>query len=133
MQALYESKNASLEDALLEALAPDEPWSLIERFTSLVRESSSEDEATAFNYVAERLSALGVPHTMHMPEQFLSVPIKASLEAGGATYHAKTPGFSISTPAGGISGEAVIIEGFAAGRSVDFFDFSADDRSRCHG
>ena len=124
MQALYETKNASLEDALLEALAPDEPWSLIERFTTLVRESSSEDERAAFNYVAERLSALGVPYTMHMPEQFLSVPIQASLEAGGASYRAKTPGFSISTPAGGISGEAVIIEGFAAGRSVDFFDFS---------
>ena len=124
MQTLYETKNAGLEDALLESLAPDEPWSLIERFTTLVRESSSEDEVTAFNYVADRLSALGVPYEMHMPEQFLSVPIKASLEAGGETYRAKTPGFSISTPAGGASGEAVIIEGFAAGRSVDFFDFS---------
>ena len=124
MQALYESKNANLEEALLEALAPDEPWSMIERFTTLVRESSSEDERTAFNYVADRLSALGVPYTMHKPEQFLSVPISASLEAGGATYRAKTPGFSVSTPAGGTSGEAVIIEGFAAGRSVDFFDFS---------
>ncbi len=124
MQALYETKNAGLEDALLESLSPDEPWSLVERFTTLVRESSSEDERTAFNYVSERLSALGVPHEMHMPEQFLSVPIKASLEAGGTTYRAKTPGFSISTPAGGASGEAVIIEGFAAGRSVDFFDFS---------
>jgi len=124
MQALYETKNAGLEDALLESLAPDEPWSLIERFTTLVRESSSEDERAAFDYVAERLDALGVDYTMHMPEQFLSVPIKASLEAGGATYRAKTPGFSVSTPAGGISGEAIVIEGFAAGRSVDFFDFS---------
>ena len=124
MQALYEAKNAGLEDALLESLAPDEPWSMIERFTTLVRESSSEDEVTSFNYVAERLSALGVSHEMHMPELFLSVPIKASLEAGGATYRAKTPGFSINTPAGGISGEAIVIEGFAAGRSVDFFDFS---------
>ena len=44
MQALYESKNASLENTLLESLAPDEPWSLIERFTTLVRESSSDDE-----------------------------------------------------------------------------------------
>ncbi len=124
MQALYESKQADLENSLLDALDSREPWSLIERFTSLVRESSSEDERTAFNYIAERLSALGVPHTMHMPELFLSVPVSASLAAGGKTYRAKTPGFSISTPAGGISGEAVRIEGFAAGRSVDFFDFS---------
>ncbi len=124
MQALYESKHADLENTLLDSLDSREPWSLIERFTTLVRESSSEDERSAFNYIAERLSALGVPHTMHMPELFLSVPVSASLVAGGKTYRSKTPGFSISTPAGGISGEAVRIEGFAAGRSVDFFDFS---------
>ncbi len=124
MQALYESKQADLEDTLLDALDAHEPWSLIERFTTLVRESSSADERAAFNYVAERLSALGVPHTMHMPELFLSVPVSATLAAGGKSYRAKTPGFSVSTPAEGISGEAVRIDGFAAGRSVDFFDFS---------
>ncbi len=124
MQALYEAKQADLENRLLDSMASDEPWSLIERFTTLVRESSSDDERTAFNYIGDRLSALGVPHTMHMPELFLSVPVSASLLAGGKSYRAKTPGFSISTPAGGISGEAILIEGFAAGRSVDFFDFS---------
>ncbi len=124
MQALYESKQAALESALLDALAPDEPWSLIERFTTLVRESSSEDERTAFKYIADRLRALGIPHETHMPELFLSVPVSASLEAGGTSYRAKTPAFSVSTPAGGIRGEAIVIEGFAAGRSVDFFDFS---------
>ena len=124
MEALYASKNAGLETALLDSLTPDEPWSMIERFTTLVRESSSEDERTAFNYLAERLTALGVPHTLHTPELFLSVPIKASLQVGGKTYRAKTPAFSISTPAGGISGETVRIEDFAAGRSVDFFDFT---------
>ena len=124
MQALYESKHADLENSLLDSLDSREPWSLIERFTTLVRESSSEDERTAFNYIADRLSALGVPHTMHMPELFLSVPVSASLVSGAESYRSKTPGFSISTPAGGISGEAVRIEGFAAGRSVDFFDFS---------
>ena len=124
MQAIYESKNAALENALLDSLSPDEPWSMIERFTSLVRESSSEDERTAFNYLAERLSALGVPHKLHMPELFLSVPVRASLVVGGKSYRAKTPAFSISTPAGGVSGETVRIEGFAAGRSADFFDFT---------
>ncbi|MDE2748425.1 MAG: M28 family peptidase [Chloroflexota bacterium] len=124
MQALYEAKNAGLEAALLDALSPDEPWSMVERFTTLVRESSSEDEVTAFNYIAERLSALGVPHEMHMPELFLSVPVSALLAVDGVAYRAKTPAFSISTPPGGITGEAVRIEGFAAGRSVDFFDFS---------
>ena len=124
MQALYETKNAALEEGLLDALSPAEPWALVERFTTLVRESSSDDERAAFDYIASRLSELGVPHTMHMPELFLSVPIQASLAVGEVTYRAKTPAFSISTPAGGISGECVRIEGFAAGRSSDFFDFT---------
>ncbi len=124
MQALYESKDANLEESLLSALAPAEPWSLVERFTSLVRESSSEDERTAFDYIADRLTALGVPHKLHMPELFLSVPVRASLAVGSKSYRAKTPAFSISTPAEGVSGECVRIEGFAAGRSADFFDFS---------
>ena len=133
MQALYDTRNENLEDALLESLSPDEPWSMIERFTSLVRESSSEDERTAFNYIAERLSALGIPHTMHMPELFLSVPVRASLAVGGKSYRAKTPAFSISTPAEGISGECVRIEGFAAGRSADFFDFTPLSDVDCTG
>ena len=124
MQSLYESKNAELEAALLDALDPAEPWSLIERFTSLVRESSSEDERSAFDYLAGRLSALGIPHTMHMPELFLSVPVRASLAVGDRSFRAKTPAFSISTPPEGVSGECVRIEGFAAGRSADFFDFT---------
>ena len=133
MQALMETKNADLETALLESLSPDEPWSMIERFAGLVRESASEDERTAFSYIAERLSALGVPHTMHMPELFLSVPVRASLVVGGKSYRAKTPAFSISTPAEGISGECVRIEGFAAGRSADFFDFTPIGDVDCRG
>ena len=124
MQSLFETKNADLEATLLEALAPAEPWSMIERFTSLVRESSSDDERAAFDYLAGRLSELGIPHTMHMPELFLSVPVRASLVVGDRSFRAKTPAFSVSTPAEGLSGECVRIEGFAAGRSADFFDFT---------
>ncbi|MCY3573806.1 MAG: M28 family peptidase [Chloroflexi bacterium] len=124
MQSFYEAKQADLEAALLEALTPDEPWSLLERFTSLVRESSSADEREAFDYIAGRLEALGIPHEMHMPELFLSVPVRASLAVGSQSYRAKTPAFSISTPPAGVSGEMARIEGFAAGRSADFFDFT---------
>ena len=133
MQSLYESKHADLEAALLDSLDSAEPWSLIERFASLVRESSSEDERTAFNYIAERLTVLGIPHEMHMPELFLSVPVRASLVVRSQSFRAKTPAFSISTPAEGISGECVRIEGFAAGRSSDFFDFTPVTQTDMHG
>ena len=124
MQTLYESKQSELENKLLDDLSPEEPWALIERFTTLVRESSSEDERIAFRYIADRLADLGVPHQVYTPELFLSVPVKASLMAGGKSYRAKTPAFSISAPAEGITGETVRIKKFAAGRSVDFFDFT---------
>lgn len=124
MQTLYESKQAELEAKLLGDLSSTEPWALIERFTTLVRESSSEDERIAFQYIADRLAELGISHQVYRPELFLSVPVKASLAVGDKAYRAKTPAFSISTPADGISGEAVRIEDFAAGRSVDFFDFT---------
>ena len=124
MDALYKANQAELENALLDSLDPAEPWSLLERFSSLVRESSSDDERAAFDYLAQRLDAHGIPYKMHMPELFLSVPVRASLVAGSQSYRAKTPAFSISTPAAGVSGETVRIEDFAAGRSVDFFDFT---------
>lgn len=124
MQTLYEAKQADLEESLLNELSSDEPWALIERYTTLVRESSSEDERVAFQYIADRLSELGVSHKVYTPELFLSVPVKSSLEFGGKTYRAKSPAFSITTPEGGITGEAVRIEKFEAGRSVDFFDFT---------
>ena len=133
MQSLYQAKNAELESALLDSLAPEEPWSLLERFASLVRESSSEDERTAFDYIAGRLDALGIPHEMHMPELFLSVPVRASLAVASRSYRAKTPAFSISTPAAGVSGEMVRIEGFAAGRSADFFDFTPITKADVRG
>lgn len=124
MQTLYESKQSELEQKLLDDLSSDEPWSLIERYTTLVRESSSEDERTAFDYLSSRLTELGVTHTVHTPELFLSVPVKSSLVIGGKTYRAKSPAFSTNTPAEGVTGQAVRIEKFAAGRSVDFFDFT---------
>lgn len=124
MQTLYEAKQADLEESLLNELSSDEPWALIERYTTLVRESSSEDERVAFQYIADRLTELGVSHKVYTPELFLSVPVKSSLEFGGKTYRAKSPAFSITTPEGGITGEVVRIEKFEAGRSVDFFDFT---------
>jgi N-acetylated-alpha-linked acidic dipeptidase len=123
MQTLYEAKQSDLEEKLLNDLSSDEPWALIERYTTLVRESSSDDERAAFQYIADRLKELGVSHKVYTPELFLSVPVKSSLEFGGKTHRAKSPAFSITTPEGGITGEAVRIEKFG-GRSVDFFDFT---------
>lgn len=102
-------KRPDVEEALLQDAGIDVPWALIERFATLVRESGSEDEREAARYVAAQLAEFGVPHQVYEPELFLSVPVSASLEAGGRQIRAKTPSFSASTGAEGVSGELVYV------------------------
>ncbi|MCY4106015.1 MAG: M28 family peptidase [Chloroflexi bacterium] len=114
-----------LEETLLATLSADAPWSLIEHFANenLIRESGSEDERGAAQYISDQLSRFGVEHTVHTPELFLSVPLRSRLVAGGREFHAKSPAFSISTPPDGLSGEAIFIPDFNASRGADLFDF----------
>lgn len=109
METLYRSADASLEEKLLDDLAPDVPWALVERFSTLVRESGSEDEREAARYIAGRLEEFGIPHTVYEPELFLSVPISASLEYDGRQVHAKPPAFSANTGPEGLTGEVVYV------------------------
>ena len=109
MVDVYAPKEASAEEALLNSLDSDVPWSLIERFTTLVRESGSEDERVAADYIVEQLKQHNVKHQVYNPDLFLSVPVKSSLTVNGKTYRAKSPAFSISTGPDGITGEAVYL------------------------
>jgi hypothetical protein len=122
MQALYQAAQASLERTLLDELSPEVPWALIERFTTLVRESGSEDEREAARYITAQLKALGVPHEVYEPDLFLSVPVKSSLVVNGKTIRAKSPAFSASTGPGGLTGQLVSIPSLYSPRSVDLFD-----------
>jgi N-acetylated-alpha-linked acidic dipeptidase len=121
MKAIYEAQQASLEETLLADLSLDVPWSLIERFTTLVRESASEDERVAAKYITDKLAELGVPHKVYEPELFLSVPVKSRLLVGDQEIRAKSPAFSATTSPEGITGEVVSIPIYSP-RSVDLFD-----------
>ncbi len=133
METLYQPTKASFEETLLQELSIAAPWALIERFTTLVRESGSEDERIAAQYISDRLSEFGVPHQVYTPELFLSVPISASLEVGGQTLRAKAPSCSASTGPEGVSGEVVYLTRKASTGVGDFFDFSADEALDLHG
>ena len=121
MKAIYEAQQASLEEALLADLSLDVPWPLIERFTTLVRESASDDEREAAKYITDKLTELGVPHKVYEPELFLSVPVKSRLFVGDQEIRAKSPAFSAVTSPEGITGEVVSIPIYSP-RSVDLFD-----------
>ena len=48
-----------LESDLLDDVSFDIGWTLLERFSSLVRESGSEDEHVAAEYIASELGRMG--------------------------------------------------------------------------
>ena len=87
------------QQAALANVSLDEPWSLIERFTTLKREHPS-DVATAADEIVARLTRLGVPVDVHRPSLFLSIPGEASIRAGNVTYRAKPMAMSVPFPQG---------------------------------
>lgn len=113
MTTLTKWADEKIEGALFEAASIEEPWALIERFSTLVRESGSEDEWTAARYIGERLEALGTEFTIHEPELFLSIPKRARLEVetsqGAREIRVKTPVFSVSTADLPIEAELVYV------------------------
>ena len=87
------------ERRFLDAATLDAPWELVEHFSRMPR-WRPEDVNKGADAIAARLERLGVPVTMHQPEIFLSIPLSASVEAGGQTHRAKPPSMSVSVPGG---------------------------------
>ncbi len=129
-QAAEQPHLSDLEQTLLNQVSIQEPWALVERFSTLVRTSGSEEERAGAAYIAERLQALGIPHQVHEAEIFLSIPRSASVELGAPhsiTFHAKTPAFSLSTAPEGLSGEVVYVPPSANADPAHIFTPQLDD------
>jgi N-acetylated-alpha-linked acidic dipeptidase len=95
-------RDADAEADVFAALQPDEMVRLLDRFAHLVRESGTAAEREAAAYIAERLTAFGVPHAVHRPTLFISRPRAASLRvrAGDGAWRAlraKTPAMAAAT------------------------------------
>lgn len=113
------------EKELLELVDIQEGWRLLERFSTLVRESGTEDEVAAAEYIAERLKANGVPFDMHEPTIYVSVPRKAELEvqSNGSSLRvkAKTPAYSLSTNGRPVQGNVVYVPAARAKDTAEVF------------
>ncbi|MDR7482145.1 MAG: M28 family peptidase [Armatimonadota bacterium] len=112
MHAVSTWRNDADEQALVAEVSLDEPWALVERFTTLVRESGTRDERRAFDYISRRLKQFGVPHTVHTPTLLISLPRRARLEVltpERRTLVAKTPSMSLSTGGRWKRGELVYV------------------------
>ncbi len=101
---------AEIEQGLLSEVSVDDGWRLIERFSSLVRESGMPDEHAAADYIAAELDRLGVDYTVYEPDLYLSLPRSGRVVIGGSEYRAKPPAFSVSTGPEGASGPGIYLE-----------------------
>src|SRR5262245_17851827 len=120
-------KDEVLERTAREAVRLDESKALLDRFVTLVRESGTPDEETAGRYIADRLTALGVPFTLHEPEIFLSNPVRAELSVtppGGTLrqLHARPPAMARSTGDAGVEAEVCYVPSKYAGGTSSLFD-----------
>ena len=109
-------KDTAVEHGLLDQIAIDVPWALVEEFSDLVRLSGSEDEAKAVRSITEQLAAFGVDHTVHHPVCLISLPGPATLRttADNRQFTVKTPSFSPATAGKEVVAELVYIPGHQA-------------------
>ena len=99
-----------IEQVLLSEVSVDDGWRLIERFSTLVRESGMPDEHAAADYIAAELDRLGVEYTMYEPDLYLSLPRSGRVVIGGSEHRAKPPAFAASTGPEGATGPGIYLE-----------------------
>lgn len=107
-----------LEPTVLESISLTAPWEIVENFSKIVRLSGSKEEREAIDLLRSKLAEWGIPHTLHEPLAFISIPLSASIRLegpNGKTFRAKTPAMSISTGEGEVRGELVYIPSISSG------------------
>ncbi len=128
------TNRVEIEDDLLADVSVDLGWQLIERFSTLVRESGSDEESAAADYIVGELKRLGVDHEVFEPELYLSLPRESSVVlpgseggggGGGDSIRAKPPSFAVPTANGGLTASAVYVP---AADMKDIADIFADLR-----
>jgi len=111
-----------LEKELLAEVKVDDAWEIVERFSSIVRESGSQGERDAISLLTEKLDSYGIDYELYTPTLFVSLPRAAALRVlgpDGRTLYAKTPSMSKSTAPGFVTAELVYVGTGQAKRASD--------------
>jgi N-acetylated-alpha-linked acidic dipeptidase len=121
-------KDEILETTARNAVRLDESRALLDTFIHLVRESGTEDERKAADYITGRLKALGIPVTVHEPTLYISNPIRAELAisttgpGSARSLHARPPAMARSTGDAAVTGEICYVPSKYAGGTMSLFD-----------
>jgi N-acetylated-alpha-linked acidic dipeptidase len=109
---------SDVERGFLDIVSLDLPWGVVETFSKMPR-WRPEDVDRGADVIVERLRAAGVPVELHEPELYLSIPLSASVVAGGVTYRAKPPSSALSVPQGRTAKLVKLVANPKALRSYD--------------
>jgi N-acetylated-alpha-linked acidic dipeptidase len=109
---------SDVERGFLDIVSLDLPWGVVETFSKMPR-WRPEDVNRGADVIVERLRAAGVPVELHEPELYLSIPLSASVVAGGVTYRAKPPSSALSVPQGRTAKLVKLVANPKALRSYD--------------
>jgi hypothetical protein len=118
----------ALERRVQDAVSLNAPWPVVEALSRLVRLSGSADERQALAMLMARLDAWQVPHRLHEPMCFISIPGPAGVRCDGTAYRAKTPAMSASTGGAEVPGELVYVPGTAGDSPGDVFSTGVEFR-----
>jgi hypothetical protein len=106
---------SDLQRRLLESISVDEMWKHLEQLCQWDRNTGSEGEFAAVDYIKRVLESYGLPVQIHEYRAYLSYPVAGGLkvEMDGQTFDiaAKTRAFSANTPPEGVTGGLVSIQG----------------------
>ncbi|WP_043540322.1 M28 family peptidase [Salinarimonas rosea] len=108
------------ETEILSAATIDEPWALVESFSTFKREHPT-DVNRGMDEVVQRLRKHGVEVRVHEPSLYLSLPGPAHVEAEGKSFRAKPPAYSVDARKG-ISGELVYVGARHNAMITDMFE-----------
>jgi hypothetical protein len=113
-----------VESAILSGVSLDEPWGLVESFSTFKREHPT-DVNRGMDEVVARLRKHGVEVTVHEPSLYLSLPGAARVEAEGKSFRAKPPAYSTDAR-NGVSGEIVYVGARHNAMITDMFEQKVD-------
>jgi len=106
---------SKLKEDFLASISVEEMWQHLEKLCEWDRTTGTEGEFASVDYVKTVLESYGLPVTIHEYKAYISHPISGGLEVEIAgekkKIPAKTRAFSANTPAEGVSGALVSIQG----------------------
>jgi N-acetylated-alpha-linked acidic dipeptidase len=109
-----------VESEILANVSLDEPWALVESFSTFKREHPN-DVNRGMDEVVTRLRKHGVEVTVHEPSLYLSLPGLARVEADGQTIRAKPPAYSADARSG-LKGQIVYVGARHNAMITDMFE-----------